>query len=273
MENIFNNLKENHSIVHCITNYVTVNDVANIILASGSSPIMADDPNEVEDIVSISNALVINIGTLNTRTIDSMKKAGKMANKLNIPVLFDPVGVGASKLRVDTSMELFKEIKFSVIKGNASEIKYLYSREKTNSGVDVDIEDLITEENIEEYIEISKEISKKYNTIVGITGKIDIITDGEIVYLIRNGNSKMEEVTGTGCMLSGLIGGIIGANNDNILASVVLGIIMMGVSGDKAKDYMEKNSLGIGSFKTSLMDNINLINYIDLKEEMKVEKR
>ena len=119
------NVRKLSPVVHNITNYVTVNDCANILLACGASPIMADEPLEAADITSICSGLNINIGTLNERTIKSMFISGKKANELNIPVLLDPVGAGASALRTDTAVKLLNEVKFSVIRGNASEIKTL----------------------------------------------------------------------------------------------------------------------------------------------------
>ncbi|HWT27027.1 MAG TPA: hydroxyethylthiazole kinase, partial [Mobilitalea sp.] len=126
-DRIIEKIREKSPLVHCITNYVTVNDCANILLACGASPIMADDRLEVEEITSISNALVINIGTLNERTVDSMLAAGRKANELNHPVILDPVGAGASRLRTDTVKRLLSEVKFSVIRGNISEIKAVYN--------------------------------------------------------------------------------------------------------------------------------------------------
>lgn len=267
------NLEKGRSIVHCITNYVTVNDVANIILASGASPIMADAIEEVSDITSICSALALNIGTLNNRTIESMIKAGKTANELNKPVVFDPVGIGASKLRTKTVLKLLEEIKFSVIRGNASEIKAILMGSKTSSGVDVSIEDSINENNLDVYINIAKKLSKDYNSVVVITGPIDIITDGKQTYIIKNGHPIMEKVTGTGCMLTGLIGGFIGANPDDILESTTLAVAAMGLSGEIANDKVVENDLGTGSFRTFLIDNISKFDIGILNGGIKIENR
>ena len=148
-EKLMENLKKNPPLVHNITNYVTVNDCANIVLAAGGSPLMADDIEEVEDIVSISSTLYINVGTLNSRTVESMVKAGKRANELGLPVVLDPVGMGASRLRNESVNRLIQEVKFSVIKGNMSEIKALNTSCRNAGGVDVQEEDLIADENIE----------------------------------------------------------------------------------------------------------------------------
>ena len=270
-QRIFKNVQERTPIVHCITNYVTVNDVANIILASGAWPIMADDIEEVSDITSICNSLVLNIGTLNSRTIESMVKAGKKSNELIHPVVLDPVGVGASRLRMDTTLRLLKEIKLSVIRGNASEIKAILNKTETSSGVDVSLEDNINEDNIDEYIEMGKEISKTNNAVVAITGPIDIVTNGKKTYLIRNGHKNMGRITGTGCMLSGLIGGFIGANSENILESTALAVAAMGLCGELANEKSIGKGLGTGSLRTYLIDYMSNLNEEKLNGGMKIE--
>ena len=267
------NVYEKSPIVHCITNYVTVNDVANIILASGASPIMADDIGEVSDITSICNSLVINIGTLNTRTIESMIEAGKTSNKLGHPVILDPVGVGASKLRMETTLKLLQEVEFSVIRGNASEIKAIVNQNKTTSGVDVSLEDIINEDNIDKYIDVAKFLSKANNAVVAITGPIDIVTNGEKTYLIRNGHKNMGKITGTGCMLSGLIGAYIGANPDNILESTTAAVASMGLCGELANHKVVKKGLGTGSLRTYLIDFMSNLDEETLIGGIKIESR
>ena len=154
LKQCFDNVREKHPLVHNITNYVTVNDVANILLACGGSPIMADDSGEVEDITSICQGLNINIGTLNKNTIPFMFLAGKKANVLGHVVLLDPVGAGASGLRTKTANELVRDIKFTVIRGNISEIRTLMEGTGNTKGVDADLADAVTEENLDETIEL-----------------------------------------------------------------------------------------------------------------------
>lgn len=155
----FARVAETHLLVHCITNYVTVNDCANVLLAAGASPIMADDIAEVEDITSLCSALVINIGTLNERTVRSMVAAGRKANSLGRPVVFDPVGVGASALRNETAARLLREVRFSVIRGNMSEMKALAGTGNTTRGVDADTGDVVTEESLEAAIQFACRLS------------------------------------------------------------------------------------------------------------------
>ncbi len=272
-KSLFENVKLNPPLVHNITNYVTVNDCANIVLASGGAPLMADDIDEVEDIVSISNALNINIGTLNKRTVESMVKAGKKANELGMVVILDPVGVGASNLRNESVKILIDEIKFSVIKGNMSEIKALYTKTKNTGGVDVQEEDVIDNQNIEESIEFVKKVAKRFNCVIAVTGAIDIVTDGEKVRLIRNGHEMMARITGTGCMTSSVIATYCGSNKDDVLSATVMAITVMGLAGEKAYEKTVAKSEGTGSFRTYLMDSVSLMDYETLKEGAKVEIR
>ena len=155
------NVRKQVPLVHNITNYVTVNDVANVLLACGGSPIMSDEPKDVEDITTICGGLNINIGTLNERSIEGMFLAGRRAKELGHPILLDPVGAGASKLRTETALKLMKELHPTVIRGNISEIKTLASGSGTTKGVDADVADAVTEENLESAVDFAKMFAKK----------------------------------------------------------------------------------------------------------------
>ncbi len=189
-------------LVHNITNYVTVNDVANILLACGGSPIMSDEPRDVEDITSICGGLNINIGTLNKRSIKGMKLAGAKAQELGHVTLLDPVGAGASALRTNTASELMQMIRFTVIRGNISEIKAIALGSGTTKGVDADIADAVTEENLSDAVRFIKEFSAKTGSIIAVTGAIDLVADAERCFVIRNGRPEMGRITGTGCQLA-----------------------------------------------------------------------
>ncbi|MFZ7121610.1 MAG: hydroxyethylthiazole kinase [Eubacteriaceae bacterium] len=270
---IIKNTKEKSPLVHNITNYVTVNDCANVILACGGSPLMSDDIGEVEEIVSISSALVINIGTLNERTIESMVVAGKKANQIGIPVILDPVGMGASNLRNDAVYRLTNEVKFSVIKGNISEIKALVSNCKNSGGVDVQKSDIVDYQNIDEVINFIKGVSKQFNSIIAVTGEFDIITDSEKACIIKNGHQIMSKITGTGCMCSSLIGAYCGGSPRDIYNATVTGIATMGLAGEMAFENINKEKRGTGSFKVYLIDAINLMTSDILKAGAKFENR
>jgi hydroxyethylthiazole kinase len=240
-------VKNNKPLVHNITNYVTVNDCANILLALGASPVMADDEEEVEEMVSIASALVINIGTLNKRTINSMIRAGKRANELNIPVILDPVGVGATALRTETTQKLLEEVRFSVIRGNMSEIKI-------TAGIKVEIKGVDSVANDDGAVEVAKKLSKQTGAVVAITGVRDVIVNGDSVCQLDNGHEILSKVTGTGCMTTALIGAYAGAIKDNFIAAIA-GIMTMGLAGEKANAALKEGE-GIGSFRINLFDSI-----------------
>lgn len=250
---LFQNVRDKKPLVHNITNYVTVNDCANITLAIGASPIMADDIDEVEDIVSICNGLNINIGTLNKRTIESMIAAGKRANELNKPVILDPVGAGASKLRTETAQRLLKEVKFSVIRGNISEIKTLAGLNAETRGVDADIDDIVTDENVAQVAEFCKTFARETGAIIVVTGAIDIICDGEKAYAVKNGRSEMSSITGTGCQLSSMLGAFISANTDNVLGAALSAVCTIGLAGEIAYERMTKPD-GNSSYRNYIID-------------------
>ena len=269
----FENVKKTCPLVHSITNYVTVNDCANVILACGASPIMADDEKEVEEITTICSSLVVNIGTLNERTVNSMIKAGKKANELNHPVVLDPVGVGASSFRNETAFRLLKEVRFSVIRGNISEIKFLCSGVSNTQGVDASEIDKITDDNIDSVISYLKDFSKKTGAIIAVSGAIDIVCDENNAYIIRNGNAMMSKITGTGCMLSSLIGAYIGANKDDLCSAVATAVCVMGLCGELGFKKMIENQLGTSSYKTYIIDYISVLDAKTLKDGAKIEFR
>ncbi len=247
-------LRQKQPLIHHITNYVTVNDCANIVLAVGASPVMADDSKEVEDIVSLAQALVINMGTLNQRTVESMLKAGKRANELKIPVIFDPVGMGASSFRNETAKKIIAGVKLAVIRGNMSEIKLIAGQDVKIKGVD----SLASEED---GTQVAQGLARKLKTVVAITGKTDIISDGTRTCYINNGHERLSHVTGTGCMATSLIGSFCGAVDDYYLASLS-GVMAMGLAGELASESLSPAE-GIGTFRIRLFDNIS-----NLSQEM-----
>lgn len=248
------NVRKTSPLVHCITNYVTVNDCANILLAAGASPIMSDDQGEVEEIVSICGGLVINIGTLNRQTVPSMFLAGKKANALGKPVILDPVGAGASKLRTETAAELISEIKFSVIRGNISEIKALKYGSGSTKGVDADKSDAVTAETLDDTISFAKAFSKKTGAVIVITGAVDIATNGDNVYLVHNGHEMMSKITGSGCMLSALLGAFLAANPEKTLDAAAACLCAAGITGETAYQRFLDGKSGNASFRNGLID-------------------
>lgn len=273
-KNLIKNVRETVPLVHNITNYVTVNDVANILLACGGSPIMADDVGEAEEITSICGGLNINIGTLNARTIESMLLAGKRANELGHVTVLDPVGAGASKLRTDTAIRLLDEVQFTVIRGNVSELKALWGTEGTTKGVDADIADRVTEENLDEMIQFAKLLSGKTGAVIAMTGAIDIVAYGEKAYAIRNGNPLMSKITGTGCMLSGVVAAYCVANSDHLLDAAAAAVAAMGLCGEIALQRLKESELnGTSSYRTYIIDAMSNLTDEILEEGMKIESR
>ncbi|MGI6084209.1 MAG: hydroxyethylthiazole kinase [Acetivibrionales bacterium] len=242
-------------LVHNITNYVTVNDVANAILACGGSPIMADSMDEVEEITSICGGLNINIGTLNKDTISAMLLAGKKSNMLKHKVLLDPVGAGASKLRTETAIMLMNEIKFSVIRGNISEIKTLAVGSGKTKGVDADVSDAVTEDSLDSAVAFVKAFAKKSASIIVATGAIDLVTDGEKCYVIRNGRPEMGRITGTGCQLSGIITAFLISNTENELEAAAAAVCTMGLAGEIGWSNMQPSE-GNSTYRNRLIDAI-----------------
>ena len=271
-EQIFENVRQKSPLIHNITNYVTVNDCANMLLACGGSPIMADDPEDAVEITAICGGLNINIGTLNQRTIPAMLAAGKRANELGHPVVLDPVGAGASTLRTDTALRLLNEVKFAVIRGNISEIKTLALGSGTTKGVDADVADKVTEENLDGAVAFAKDFARRIGAVVAVTGAIDIVTDGERAFCIRNGRPKMASITGTGCQLSALTAAFVTANPDCLLEAAAAAVCAMGLCGEIAHRRLTELD-GNSSYRNYIIDAMYRLTPAELERRAKYEVR
>ena len=270
--NCLENVRKSTPLVHNITNYVTVNDVANALLACGGSPIMSDEPDDVADITSICGGLNINIGTLNKNSIEAMFVAGTKANELGHPVLLDPVGAGASALRTNTAVEIMKKIKLDVIRGNISEIKTLALGSGTTKGVDADAADTVTEENLDQMVAFAKSFAAKTGAVVAITGAIDLVADAEKCYVIRNGRPEMSRITGTGCQLSGITTAYAVANPDNKTEAVAAAVCVMGLAGEIGVANMVEGE-GNSSLRNRIIDAIYNMDANMLNKGAKYEVR
>ena len=194
---------------------------------------MADDEEEAPEITAICGGLNINIGTLNKRTIPAMYAAGRKANELGHRVLLDPVGSGASRLRTETARGLIREIRFDVIRGNISEIKALAVGTETTKGVDADVADAVTEDNLSEAVEFVKSFARREGCVAAVTGAIDLVSDGQRCFVIRNGRPEMGRITGTGCQLSAVMTAFITANRrEEVLESAAAAVCAMGLAGE-----------------------------------------
>ena len=259
-------------LVHNITNYVTVNDVANVLLACGGSPIMSDEAEDVEDITSVCGGLNINIGTLHKTSIEGMFRAGKKANELGHPVLLDPVGAGASALRTNTALGLMKELKLSVIRGNISEIKTLALGSGTTKGVDADVADAVSEESLDEAVAFVKKFAEETGTIIAVTGAIDLVSDGKTCYVIRNGRPEMGKITGTGCQLSGMMTAYVTANPDHPLEAAAAAVCVMGLAGEIGWSRMQEGD-GNATYRNRIIDAIYNMTGEELEKGAKYEIR
>ncbi|HCC34519.1 MAG TPA: hydroxyethylthiazole kinase [Ruminococcaceae bacterium] len=239
-------------LIHHITNYVTVNDCANITLAIGASPIMADAPEEAADIARIASALVLNMGTLNERTVKSMLLAGKAANEAGSPVVFDPVGAGASAFRNETAARVLNEVEISVLRGNISEIRFLAGLHAETKGVDAAESDI---RDTTSAVSLAKELAVRLGCVIAITGAIDVISDGEKAVCVKNGHTKLSELTGTGCMCSSLMGSFCGAAPDMPFEATVAALLCMGIAGELA--YESAGTRGNGSFRVALHNDMS----------------
>jgi hydroxyethylthiazole kinase len=264
------NVRKRDPLVHNITNYVTAGDCANILIACGASPIMADDAGEAAEITSVCQALNINIGTLNQRTIPAMLSAGTKANARGIPVVFDPVGVGASSLRNETAAQLFGEMHFTVIRGNASEIRTLAGNSGTVNGVDANAGDKVSDANLGEAVAFAKAFASKSGAVVVMTGAIDIAASAKKAYVIRNGDVMMSKITGSGCMLSAMTAAYLGANPDKPLEAAAAATCAMGLCGEIAFSRMKARD-GSASYRNYLIDAVFNLDGADLDKGAKYE--
>ena len=243
-ENILSAVRQKRPLVHFITNYVTVNDCANMTLALGGSPIMADDLREVEQIVGHCSALVLNIGTLSERTVQSMLAAAM----------------------------LLREVRFDVIKGNISEIAYLAEGIGTTKGVDANLDALSTEGNLRWHTDLARKVSTQTGAAIVISGPIDIVADSHEAWAIRNGHPMMANITGTGCMSAGVIGCCVGADPQALLPSCVCAMSAMGICGELAYEKLLSVDGGSGTYRVLLMDAMSKLDGATLTRRSKAER-
>lgn len=246
-------VRERRPLIHCITNYVTANDVANLLLACGASPIMADEPEEVEEITARCAGLCLNLGTPSRRTIPSLMRAGVKAGELGRPVVLDPVGVGASALRLRTAQDLMARVPFTVLRGNVSELRALAGGQEHTRGVDAGGADAVTEAELERGVAFAKGTARRTGTVVAVTGAIDLVSDGEQCVVIRNGRPEMGLVTGTGCQLSALTAACLAASPEHPLEAAAAAVCAMGVAGELAWARMSPQD-GNATYRDRIID-------------------
>ena len=256
-------------LIQCITNFVTVNDCANILLAAGASPTMAQDIREVEEAVEGANGLVCNLGAIDF--VDSMILAGKRANELGIPVVLDPVAAGGTTLRRQLSAKLLEEVHFSAIRGNASEIRALAGQASLGSGVDAAAWDAITKENLPQSVEVIRNLAQRTGAVIAVSGAMDVISDGTQTILLHNGCPTMARITGSGCMLTTLIGGFCAAAPEHPFEATCAAMAVMGICGELAEEKRLRNKTGNATFRTDLIDAVFNLTEQELKERIRYE--
>jgi hydroxyethylthiazole kinase len=235
-------VREQSPLVHNITNYVVMNNTANALLAIGASPVMAHAVEEVKDMVAIASALVLNMGTLSEKWVEAMLLAGQAAQEKGIPVIFDPVGVGATPYRNQVAALILSTCKPSVIRGNASEIMSLAKEDIATKGVD-------STASSNAALDAARRLSLETGAVVVISGEEDFITDGKAVYCVKNGSSLMSKVTGMGCTATAMIGAFTAVNSNRLIAAMHA-MTVMGVAGEMAASKSE----GPGSMQLHFLD-------------------
>ena len=255
--------KEGHApLIHCITNPIAINDCANAVLAVGAKPIMAEHPEEVEEITMTANALAVNLGNITDARMESMMRSGKVALAQGIPTIIDVVGVSCSKLRLNYARTYIKEMKPNVIKGNLSEIKALMGVPTTAIGVDVSTDDAVNDNNLDQILELLSAYSKQTDAVILASGKRDLIVYKDMDFGIDNGVAQLGQITGTGCMLNVLVASFLSCNPP--LESAIYATALMGIAGELAE-----TSTGTGTFRIKLMDNFSTLTRQQVLDKIK----
>ena len=258
-------VRESSPLVHNITNVVVTNFTANGLYAIGASPVMAYSKKEVADMVKIAGALVLNIGTLDEPVVEAMLLAGKAANAHGVPVIFDPVGAGATPYRTETAQMIAKEIKLTVIRGNAAEIANIIGEQWLIKGVDG-----AGDTGKQDRLHLAEKAAKTLDTVIAMTGATDLVTDGVRTYEILNGHPMLTKVTGTGCLLSSVVAAFTAVEKDPVKAAVAA-ITAYGVAGEVA--FERAGEKGPGSFQIEFLNQLSKVSAHDVMRLGKIEKR
>ncbi|MGR6979861.1 hydroxyethylthiazole kinase [Testudinibacter sp. P27/CKL/0425] len=240
-------LRQRNPLIHNITNIVVANYVANGLLAIGASPIMSSAVEEMDELAAICNALVINIGTLTAEQVNAMLLAGKAANRHGIPVVLDPVGVGATRFRQHSVARLLAEVQFSAIRGNAGEMAYLANVDWQSKGVDAG-------QGNADLAAIANSIAQQYQCCAAISGEVDVISDGNRVAKIRNGSALFPKITGSGCLLSAVCCAFLAVAPNDRFHAVLEACTTYAIAGELAASSLQ--STQHGQFYTALLDQL-----------------
>lgn len=277
LEPILTYIQQEAPLIHCITNPISINDCANILLAIGARPIMAEHPEEVAEITAIAKGLALNLGNITNARMASMKISAGVAKDKGIPFVLDLVGLSCSRLRQKYAKELLQIAVPDIIKGNISELRTLLGLPTTpGMGVEAGQKEMVTRENALEYARIFQKQAREYRTLLLATGPIDLVVSSEEAYIIANGSNALASITGTGCMNNVLAGaclagvhGISSQATNNTLAAI-LSCLLLGIAGENIQDiYLNQ---GPGSFHYSLMDSISKLTPQTIAKQCNITK-
>jgi hydroxyethylthiazole kinase len=252
-------IRERAPLVHNITNYVVMNVTANALLAIGASPVMAHAVEEVEEMAGIASALVLNIGTLSSPWIEAMFRAGRVAKRRQIPIVLDPVGAGATKLRTETSLRILEELSPTIVRGNASEIRALGGADGATKGVD-------STHQSDAALEAAHALAARHGCVVSVSGATDLVVDGPRVARIDNGRPLMTRVTGSGCSATVLTGAF-AAVNPSAFEAGAHAMALSGICGEIATEL----ALGPGSYQAHFLDVLHAIDEEQMKKRLQMK--
>lgn len=253
-------IREEQPLVHNITNFVVMNTSANTLLSLGASPVMAHAAEEVEDMVAIARALVLNIGTLSVPWVESMKRAGRAAKRRGVPIVLDPVGAGATGMRTDAALSILRECGAAVIRGNPSEIMALHGAGSKTKGVD-------SIHSAEAALAAGKDLARAQGCTVSVSGPVDYITDGEAVISVANGHPMMPRVTGLGCAASAITGAFVAVNPSPLVAAA-FAMAVTGMAGEMAAERAE----GPGTFQLYFLDALCRMDDAGIQRRLRMER-
>jgi len=253
-------VRQNHPLIHCITNPISINQCANAILAIGARPMMAEHPKEVSEITQTAQALMLNLGNITDVRMESILISAKTAREKGIPLLLDAVGIACSSLRREYVKELLNTAIPTVIKGNYSEIQALYRESYRCTGVDAD-----SSLDIHSIDHAALSLARSLGTIILASGKVDIVTDGNRLYHIHNGTPQLSQITGTGCLQGALCAAYLSAKPG--LEAVITGCTVLGICGELAQ-----TDRGTGTFLSHLMDSLSTLTDIEIEQHLKLEE-
>jgi hydroxyethylthiazole kinase len=256
-------VRQHNPLVHNITNTVVTNFTANGLLALGASPFMADAHEEVAEVAKLANSVLLNMGTLNPHIVDSILMAGKSANENNVPVVFDPVGAGATSYRTTIAQRVSQEIKLTVLRGNVAEVAYVIGESWSIKGVDAGV----GEGNV---VQLAQKAANKLDCIVVITGADDVITDGETTYIVSNGDPILTKVTGSGCLLGSVIAAFLGVCEQQSIEAVTEAVSFYSVAAELAAH--KTLNQGPGSFQIEFLNQLALVSPETFQDKARIQK-